>query len=62
MNLYNQLKLNKYNLVLFDQIIISSSNFWVSIFIVNFISLEKFGLFSLLWLIYLLINFEKKIV
>ena len=56
MNFYNQLKSQKYNLVLLDQIIISGSNFLVTILIINFIGLEKFGLFSFLWLIYLLIN------
>ena len=56
MHFYNQFKLKKYNLVLLDQIIVSGSNFLVAILLVNFIGLEKFGLFSFLWLIYLLIN------
>lgn len=56
LNFISKLDIKKYNLVLFNQIINSGSNFLASIFLVNFLGLEKFGSFTILWLVFLLIN------
>ena len=55
-NFIPKVDLKNYNLVLLNQIITSGSNFIVSILLVNFLGLEKFGLFTVLWLAFILIN------
>ena len=50
------LKLKNFSNILFDQIIVSGSNFIISILLIRFLDLEIFGKFSFLWLILLLIN------
>jgi O-antigen/teichoic acid export membrane protein len=46
----------KIPLVLFDQIIVSGSNFLLSIFILRFLGAEIFGVFTFLWLFILFFN------
>ena len=55
-NFISKLDLKNYDLVLLNQIINSGSSFLVSLFLVRFLGLEKFGLFTVLWIIFLLIN------
>jgi O-antigen/teichoic acid export membrane protein len=55
-NFISKLDLKNYDLVLLNQIINSGSSFLVSLFLVSFLGLEKFGLFTVLWIIFLLIN------
>tara|TARA_B100001057_G_scaffold500410_1_gene615322 strand:+ start:24 stop:1280 length:1257 start_codon:yes stop_codon:yes gene_type:complete len=50
------LKFKNFSNILFDQIIVSGSNFIISILLIRFLDLEIFGKFSFLWLILLLIN------
>lgn len=49
-------KKKKIPLVLFDQIIVSGSNFLLSIFILRFLGAEVFGVFTFLWLFILFFN------
>ena len=44
------------NLIFLDQVIVSASNFLLSIIILRFIGLEVFGIFSFYWLFLILIN------
>jgi len=46
----------KIPLILFDQIIVSGSNFLLSIFILRFLGAEVFGVFTFLWLFILFFN------
>ena len=46
----------KIRLILFDQIIVSGSNFLLSIFILRFLGAEVFGIFTFLWLFILFFN------
>ena len=43
-------------LILSDQIIVSLGNFLLSIILIRYLGLEKFGIFSFFWLFHLLIN------
>ena len=43
------------NLIFLDQVIVSASNFLLSIIILRFIGLEVFGIFSFYWLFLILI-------
>lgn len=52
----NILKINKKILTLFDQIIVSGSNFLISILILRYLGIEEFGVFSFFWLIILFIG------
>lgn len=45
-----------YSLVFFDQIIVSGSNFLISILLLRFLGVENFGIFSFLWLLLLFVN------
>ena len=49
----NILKINKKILNLFDQIVVSGSNFLISILILRYLGIEEFGVFSFFWLIIL---------
>ena len=55
-NFISKLDLKNYDLILLNQIITSGSSFLVSLFLVNILGLENFGLFTVLWLVFLLIN------
>ncbi len=55
-NFISKLDLKNYDLVLLNQIINSGSSFLVSLLLVSFLGLEKFGLFTVFWIIFLLIN------
>ena len=50
------LKINKKILTLFDQIVVSGSNFLISILILRYLGIEEFGVFSFFWLIILFIG------
>ena len=52
---YNHIVLSHY-FVFLDQIVVSASNFLLSIIILRFLGLEVFGIFSFYWLFLLLIN------
>jgi len=45
-----------FNLIILDQIIVSGSNFLISILILRFLGIEDFGIFSFCWLFLILIN------
>jgi len=49
-------KLKNFSNILFDQAIVSGSNFLLSIFILRFLGTEIFGIFSFLWLFILFLN------
>ena len=49
-------KVTNYHLVFFDQIIVSLSNFLITILILRFLGVQYFGYFSFLWIFLLLIN------
>ena len=49
-------KYKTYNLILFDQSIVSLGNFLISILILRFLGIEQFGIFSFFWIFLLLIN------
>ena len=44
-----------FNLIFFDQIVVSAGNFLISIIILRFLGLEDFGVFSFYWLFLFLI-------
>ena len=52
----NICKINKKIITLFDQIIVSGSNFLISILILRYLGIEEFGIFSFFWLIILFIG------
>lgn len=49
-------KKNEKSLTLFDQIVVSGSNFLISILILRYLGIEDFGIFSFFWLIILFIS------
>ena len=49
-------KINGKFITLFDQIVVSASNFFISILILRYLGIEEFGIFSFFWLIILFIG------
>ena len=49
-------KVTTYHLVFIDQIIVSLSNFLITILILRILGVQSFGYFSFLWIFLLLIN------
>ena len=45
-----------YQYVFFNQIIVSGSNFLISILVLRFLGVKTFGIFSILWLLLLFFN------
>ena len=52
----NIFKINSKLITLFDQIVVSASNFFISILILRYLGIEEFGIFSFFWLIILFIG------
>ena len=52
----NIFKINSKFITLFDQIVVSASNFFISILILRYLGIEEFGIFSFFWLIILFIG------
>jgi O-antigen/teichoic acid export membrane protein len=46
----------KFNLIFFEQLVTSGTSFVATILIINLIGLNSFGIFSMYWIFYLLIN------
>jgi len=58
---YNNIKkffsrITNFNLTILDQVLVSGSNFLISILILRFLGINDFGIFSFYWLILTLIN------
>lgn len=50
------LRITNFNLTVLDQVLVSGSNFLISILILRFLGINDFGVFSFYWLILTLIN------